>query len=53
MILKDSQLQKQEWPVTLTPEQREQFLQEKIARVQAWYQYLKKHDQYQPNLDRS
>jgi hypothetical protein len=38
MIVKDSQLQKQdqdctEWPVTLTPEQREQLLREKIARA--------------------
>ena len=38
MIVKDSQLQKQvldrtEWPLTLTPEQREQLLQEKIARA--------------------
>ena len=52
MIVKESQLQ-QEWPVTLTPEQREQFLQEKIARVQAWYQYLKKHDQHKTDLERS
>lgn len=49
MIVKDSQLQK-EWPVTLTPEQREEFLKEKAARVQAWYQHLKKHDQHK--LDR-
>lgn len=50
MIVKDSQLQK-EWPLELTPEQREQFLKEKIARVQAWYQFLEKHDQYRPDLD--
>ncbi len=50
MIVKASQLQR-EWPMQLTPEQREQFLQEKIARVQAWYQHLKTHEQYQPNLD--
>lgn len=36
MILKESQLQK-EWPVELTPELREQFLKEKVARVSAWY----------------
>jgi hypothetical protein len=53
MIVKDSQLQKQEWPMELTPELREQFLQEKIARVNAWYQLLEKHEQYTPNLDRS
>ena len=50
MIVTESQLQT-EWPVTLTPEQRKQFLQEKAARVQAWYQYLKKHDQYKPDLE--
>lgn len=49
MIVKDSQLQT-EWPVTLTPEQREQFLREKLARAQAWYQYLKKNDQHKPNV---
>jgi hypothetical protein len=53
MIVKDSQLQKQEWPVELTPELREQFLQEKIARLNAWYQLLAKHDQHTSNLDRS
>lgn len=52
MIVKDSQLQK-DWPVELTPVEREQFLQEKVARVHAWYQYLAKHDQYKPDLDRS
>jgi hypothetical protein len=53
MILKDSQLHK-EWPTVLTPEQREEFLKEKLARAQAWYSFMKKHDtQKQPNLDRS
>jgi len=38
MIVKDSQLQKPvsdrtEWPQTLTPQQREQLLREKIARA--------------------
>ena len=38
MIVKDSQLQKSvpdrtEWPVTLTPQQREQLLREKMARA--------------------
>ena len=50
MIVKESQLQT-EWPVTLTPEQREQFLQEKAARLQAWYQHLKKNDQHKPHLE--
>ena len=50
MIVKESQLQT-EWPVTLTPEQRQQFLREKTARVQAWYQYLEKHDQYKPDIE--
>ena len=48
MIVKESQLHK-DWPLELTPEQREQFLQEKVARVNAWYQYLKTHDQSQPD----
>ncbi len=52
MIVKESQLQK-DWPVTLSPEQREQFLKEKIARVQAWYQYLKEHDKCNTDLERS
>jgi hypothetical protein len=52
MIVKDSQLQ-QEWPLELTPAQREQFLQEKIARLDAWYRHFKQHDQHQPDLDRS
>ena len=52
MIVKDSQLQK-DWPVELTPEQREQFLKEKADRLYAWYQYLSKHDQYRPDLNRS
>ncbi len=53
MIVKDSQLQR-EWPVTLTPEQREEFLKEKIARAQAWYSLMQKHDkQKPPHLERS
>lgn len=53
MIVKESRLQ-QDWPVTLTPEQREQFLQEKVDRLQAWYHYLKKHDKScKQNLERS
>jgi hypothetical protein len=43
MIVKDSQLHQQdpdrtEWPVTLTPEQREQLLREKISRAVRAYQ---------------
>jgi hypothetical protein len=47
MILKDSQLhnhRETEWPVTLTPQQREEFLKEKVARVVAWCQRQQKHD---------
>ena len=48
MIVKDNQLQKQvpdrtEWPLTLTPEQREQLLQEKIARAARAYQQQYEH----------
>jgi hypothetical protein len=50
MIVKDSQLQT-EWPVILTPAQREQLVQEKLARAAVWYQYLKQHDK-QKHLDR-
>jgi hypothetical protein len=53
MIIKDSQLQT-EWPVILTPTQREQLVQEKLARARAWYQTLKQHDkQKQPHSKRS
>ena len=47
MIVKDSQLQHvpdTQWPVELTPQQRQQLLQEKLVRIQAWQQVLKKHD---------
>jgi Spy/CpxP family protein refolding chaperone len=45
MIVKDSQLHHQtEWPQVLTPEQREQLLKEKVARISAWYQHLKSND---------
>ena len=52
MIIKESQLQR-EWPLELSPEQREQFLKEKAERVCAWYEFLRKHDQYHPDLKRS
>ena len=53
MIVKDSQLQT-EWPVEMTPAQREQLLQEKLARAMAWYQSLKQHDkQKEPYVKRS
>jgi hypothetical protein len=52
MIIKDSQL-RTEWPVVMTPAQREQLLQEKLARAQAWYQHVKQHDkQKQPYVKR-
>jgi hypothetical protein len=41
MIVKDSQLQT-EWPVIMTPAQREQLVQEKLARALVWHQTLKK-----------
>jgi hypothetical protein len=41
MIVKDSQLHTTEWPIVLTPEQREQLIQEKFARLTARYQHLK------------
>jgi len=44
MIVKDSQLHQTEWPLVLTPEQREQLIQEKVARFTAWYQHLKSND---------
>jgi len=45
MIVKDSQLHHQtEWPQVLTPEQREQLIQEKVARFTAWYQHSKTND---------
>ena len=42
MIVKDSQLHQTEWPLALTPEQREQLIREKFARLTAWYQHSKK-----------
>ena len=44
MIVKDSQLHQTEWPIVLTPEQREQLLREKVARLSAWYQHSKIDD---------
>lgn len=53
MIIKDSQLQT-EWPVIMTTEQREQLVQEKLARALVWQQSLKQHDkQKQPYVKRS
>lgn len=50
MIVTNSQLQT-EWPATMTPVQRDQLVQEKLARALAWYQRLTQHDQ-QKQLDR-
>lgn len=50
MIVKESQLQK-EWPVELTPELREQFLKEKVARVSAWYKRSEKNEQTVPDFE--
>ena len=48
MIVKDSQLQKPvldrtEWPVTLTPQQREQLLREKMDRAIRVHQQRYEH----------
>lgn len=56
MIVKDSQLHQYpntQWPLELTPQQREQLLQEKLARVIAWYGQLKKHDLVKQDIVRS
>ena len=45
MIVKDSQLHHQtEWPLVLTPEQLEQLIREKFARLAARHQHLKTND---------
>ena len=49
MIVKDSQLQT-EWPVIMTPAQREQLVQEKLARAMEWYQSLKQHDKQNSSI---
>lgn len=51
MIVKDSQLHQTEWPVVLTPEQREQLLKEKVARLAIWYRQSKTNDH--KDLERS
>ena len=44
MIVKDSQLHQTEWPMVLTPEQLEQLIQEKFARLAAQCQHSKTDD---------
>ena len=44
MIVKDSQLHTTEWPLVLTPEQREQLIREKFARLAHRCQHLKNND---------
>jgi len=44
MIVKNSQLHQTEWPVVLTPEQRDQLIKEKIARLATWYQRQQPND---------
>jgi hypothetical protein len=44
MIVKNNQLHQTEWPLVLTPEQLEQLIQEKIARLAARYQHSKTDD---------
>ena len=56
MILKDSQLQPlpdTQWPLELTSQQRQQLLQEKLARGIAWQHHLKKHDLIKQDVIRS
>jgi hypothetical protein len=56
MIIKDSQLQQlpdTQWPLELTPQQRQQLLQEKLARVIAWQHQLKNYDLIKQNVKRS
>ena len=49
MIVKVGQLPT-EWPATMTPAQRQQLVQEKLARALAWHQSPKHHDkQKQPD----
>jgi len=47
MIHRDLQLLVQpttDWPTVLTPLQRDQFLQEKLNRLAAWYQHSNSYD---------
>jgi Spy/CpxP family protein refolding chaperone len=44
MIVKDSQLHQTEWPIVLTPEQREQLIKEKIARLATWHRRQQTND---------
>lgn len=56
MIVKNSQLHQlpdTQWPVELTPQQREQLLQEKLARVAVLHRNMKKHDLIRPDAVRS
>ncbi len=56
MIVKESQLHQlpyTEWPLELTPQQREQLLQEKLARMVAWQNHFRNHDLIQPDVERS
>ena len=56
MKIKDSQLHQlpyTEWPLELTPQQREQLLQEKLARMAAWQRQFKEHDIIKPDIERS
>jgi hypothetical protein len=53
MIIKDSQLQQlpdTQGPLELSPQQRQQLLQEKFARVIAWHHQLKNYDLIKQNV---
>ena len=58
MKIKQSQLHHNiprftEWPNTLTPEQRDQLIQEKLAVAALWHQQLKDHDLVDSDSERS
>ena len=52
MILKQSQLER-EWPVELTPQQRDQLIQEKYQRMLEWRQSQSQREHDRPNRDHS
>lgn len=56
MKIKDSQLHQlpyTEWPLELTPQQREQLLQEKLVRMAAWQRHFRTHELNQADVERS
>ena len=58
MKIKQSQLhtaipKQTEWPNVLTPEQREQLIQEKLALAAIWHRQLREHDLVDSDAERS